>query len=591
MDEGINLTALLTACRTGPVGDEERPKCRRCQSKLLPCTRPTKRTVFRHGSVVNFSKEQKWVNSEVKHFRFHSQGGGSSVVSQESPDQHGASEGWTAASPGASQPPYNVASGAGPSRGSPSIHSPHLSNHSGEHTPEAASFRAQEHAYDERPSPQYGPHIRPRGYREDHYSSVAPAAYPTDEASASYASLYDRYVPSVISSQEDETLQRRFPLEDTREACLFRYFIEEIAHWFDLCDEDRHFQLVVPRQAHHHPHLLNAIFAVAARHLSRLPQYRTPTGISYHGQLIPNLSEHDAVEYMLKCIPALRHFHEIDDDDYRDSIIATAVILRQLEEIDEDEDDVTGSHQGDTHLHSSKVNFLPIINSVLRSSASQTLFGRRSLIQASYWFALRQEIFHSFTRKQPPQLFPSMELWHSASKANRAVFHTIQCAKWRWEDGSEREWTRLMDQQQYLERETLANFRPIFRREADKAKGEIFPTIWYQSTLEMTSIQQSIMAKSVLVAESPLLKRPTASRADWRKAENDVRLLLLDLCGIALCHPATPPALLNAAIGIQLYGDFFTDRYERQALRGVVEKYRDARAWPVQKLLKMFNDG
>jgi uncharacterized protein YbgA (DUF1722 family) len=85
-------------------------------------------------------------------------------------------------------------------------------------------------------------------------------------------------------------------------------------------------------------------------------------------------------------------------------------------------------------------------------------------------------------------------------------------------------------------------------------------------------------------------RRPTASRADWRKAENDVRILLLDLCAIALCHPASPPALLNAAIGIQLYGDFFTDRYERQALRGVVEKYRDARAWPVQKLLKMFND-
>lgn len=153
---------------------------------------------------------------------------------------------------------------------------------------------------------------------------------------------------------------------------------------------------------------------------------------------------------MLKCIPALRHFHEIDDDDYRDSIIATAVILRQLEEIDEEEDDAPvnagGSHQDDgTHLHSSKVNFLPIINSVLRSSASQTLFGRRSLIEAAYWMALRQDIYFSFTRKQPPQLFPSMELWHSASKANRAVFHTIQCAKWRWEDGSEREWSKLYE--------------------------------------------------------------------------------------------------------------------------------------------------
>ncbi|KAL6803629.1 hypothetical protein J3E68DRAFT_391076 [Trichoderma sp. SZMC 28012] len=47
--------------------DEERPKCRRCQLKLLPCTRPTKKTVFRHGSAASFSKEQKWVNSEVKH--------------------------------------------------------------------------------------------------------------------------------------------------------------------------------------------------------------------------------------------------------------------------------------------------------------------------------------------------------------------------------------------------------------------------------------------------------------------------------------------------------------------------------------------
>ncbi|KAH6605537.1 hypothetical protein Trco_004690 [Trichoderma cornu-damae] len=545
-------------------GDEERPRCRRCQLKVLPCTRPTKKTVFRHGSAASFSKEQKWVNSE---------------------------------------PPYHVTSSADPSVDSPSNLSPHPSHRSEEQTPEATPFRTHD-AYGDRPSPQYrsaslGPHIQPRGQGDaDHYSSTAgsSAAYSTDDGSASYASLYDRYVPSVISSQEDETFRRRFPLEDNREACLFRYFVEEIAHWFDLCDEDRHFQIAVPRRAHHHPHLLNAIFAVAARHLSRLPQYRTPAGILYHGQLIPKLSEHDAVEYMLKCIPALRHFHDVDDDDYRDSIIATAVILRQLEEIDEEEDDAptndNGNSPGDDARFASgkQVNFLPIVNAVLRSSASQALFGRRSLIQAAYWMALRQEIYHSFTRKQPPQLFPSAELWHSASKANKTVMHTVQVAKWRWEDGSEREWMRLMDQQHYLERDILANFQPIFKRTADKAKGEIFPTIWYGSNLEVTSIQQSIMAKSVLVAENPSLKAPSASRANWRKAENDVRLLLLELCGIALCHPASPPALLNAAIGIQLYGDFFTDRYERQALRGVVEKYRDARAWPVQTLLEMFKE-
>ncbi|KAL6874841.1 hypothetical protein J3F83DRAFT_759574 [Trichoderma novae-zelandiae] len=534
--------------------------------------------------------------------RYHSQGG-AAVASQQSPDQHREPEPWTAATPAAaSQSPYPVTS-SGPSGASSSNHSPHLSHQPEEQTSDVTPYRPLD-PLNERPPHQYrstslGPHVRPRGQEDvDHYSSTAhsTATYPTDDGSLSYASLYDRYVPSVISSQEDETSRRRFPLEDPREACLFRYFVEEIAHWFDLCDEDRHFQLAVPRCAHHHPHLLNAIFAVAARHLSRLPQYRTPAGILYHGQLIPNLSEHDAVEYMLKCIPALRNFHEVDDDDYRDSIIATAVILRQLEEIDEEEDDAPANDSGNSQGHSGhfasgkQVNFLPIINAILRSSASQALFGRRSLIQAAYWMALRQEIYHSFTRKHPPQLFPSPDLWHSASKANKTVMHTVQVAKWRWEDGSEREWLRLMDQQEYLEREILVNFRPIFKTTADKAKGEIFPTIWYGSNLEVTSVQQGIMARSVLVAENPFLKAPSASRATWRKAENDVRLLLLELCGIALCHPASPPALLNAAIGIQLYGDFFTDRYERQALRGVVEKYRDARAWPVQKLLEMFRE-
>jgi hypothetical protein len=178
----------------------------------------------------------------VSAVRFHAQGGGS-VVNQESSDQHGASEGWIAATPGAAnQSPYHVTSSAGPSLDSPLSHSPHLSHQSEDQTPEAAPFGPQEHAYDERPSPQYrstslGPHVRPRVQGDvDHYSSEArsTATYPTDDGSASYASLYDRYVPSVISSQDDETFQRRFPLEDTREACLFRYFVEEIAHWVCL---------------------------------------------------------------------------------------------------------------------------------------------------------------------------------------------------------------------------------------------------------------------------------------------------------------------------------------------------------------------
>lgn len=248
---------------------------------------------------------------------------------------------------------------------------------------------------------------------------------------------------------------------------------------FDLCDEDRHFQLVVPVRAQQHPHLLDAIFAVAVRHLSRLPRYKTgPRGaIVYHGQPLPGLDEHAAVEYMLRCIPALRQFDDAHaaDDEYRDSIIATAVILRQLEEIDHDEDASVygggdadgpddnsydyggggGGGEGDGDDEASRhrrrssavagpdrrsVNFLAIIDAVLRSLPSLGVFRQRSLMQAAYWMALRQEIFNSFTRREAPRLMLLPAFWHSASRANKVVMHLVQCAKWHWGDGSKHEW-------------------------------------------------------------------------------------------------------------------------------------------------------
>ncbi|CAM1509614.1 Fc.00g033530.m01.CDS01 [Cosmosporella sp. VM-42] len=384
---------------------------------------------------------------------------------------------------------------------------------------------------------------------------------------------------------------------------------------FDLCDENRHFQLVVPILARQHSHLLHSIFALAARHLTRLPKYQTPKGILYQGQLLPSLTEHDAVEYMLKCIPALREFHDTQDDESVESIIATAVILRQLEEID-DEDDRSGrqSNNGESQEEprsKEQVNFLAIIDAVLRSPPSQTLFGRRSLIQAAYWMGVRQEIYHSITRKQPPQMVLDPEYARGASKANRIVIHTAQVAKWRWADGSEKEWrkhdrssqpdgnssiseaklmdpaVRLQKQGEQLEAEAQ-EFQPFFSRAADRSNGEVFPTLWYTSDLEVTSIQLSIIAKMVLLAENPYLRTQPTSRAQWREIENEVRRLLLELCGICICHPACPPALVHTAFGLELYGDFFTDQYERYALRGVVDRLRDARAWPVKKLSDMF---
>lgn len=63
-----------------------------------------------------------------------------------------------------------------------------------------------------------------------------------------------------------------------------------------------------------------------------------------------------------------------------------------------------------------------------------------------------------------------------------------------------------MDQQSYLEVNVLGATKPLFEKPADKRQGEIFPTIWYPTHIELTSIQQSLMARSVLVSENPYLK-------------------------------------------------------------------------------------
>lgn len=63
-----------------------------------------------------------------------------------------------------------------------------------------------------------------------------------------------------------------------------------------------------------------------------------------------------------------------------------------------------------------------------------------------------------------------------------------------------------MNQQRHLEEIVLTTTKPLFEKPADKRQGESFPTIWYASHIELTSIQQSLMARSVLVSENPYLR-------------------------------------------------------------------------------------
>lgn len=74
-----------------------------------------------------------------------------------------------------------------------------------------------------------------------------------------------------------------------------------------------------------------------------------------------------------------------------------------------------------------------------------------------------------------------------------------------------------------------------------------------------------------------------ASRAMHRKAEAQVKSIVLNLCGIAMSHLRVQPALVNAVIAITLYGEYFTNPEERTALVDIINRTKDIHAWPMRK--------
>lgn len=201
----------------------------------------------------------------------------------------------------------------------------------------------------------------------------------------------------------------------------------------------------MPVWARHYPPLLNAICATSSRHLCRTTKHATTDRIQYEGQLITELTADTPVEYMLACIPALRQFHENQNKELRKLIVATAIVLRQFEEMEEEGDEQCRSYPTQNITEADRqiqVNFLDIINAIIRKSYDEGNFDRDELLGVAYWICLRQEVYSAFTQKRTPQMLLAPMQWDNAATVNKTVMHAAQVAKWLFEDRSMEEWSK-----------------------------------------------------------------------------------------------------------------------------------------------------
>ncbi|RMD42973.1 hypothetical protein DV735_g2162, partial [Chaetothyriales sp. CBS 134920] len=121
----------------------------------------------------------------------------------------------------------------------------------------------------------------------------------------------------------------------TQCACLMRYFIQQLAPWFDVGDPERTFALTVPQRARRCPPLLNAIFTAAARHLAAKPAYKNKNNvIVYQNTELPSLTVNTAIYYHQACIEYLKKLGKDEVSIQDENLLAAAIILRYFEELD-----------------------------------------------------------------------------------------------------------------------------------------------------------------------------------------------------------------------------------------------------------------
>lgn len=104
-----------------------------------------------------------------------------------------------------------------------------------------------------------------------------------------------RSAVQATSSVEHDNLQVPDPINPLSDLCnqavagLLHHYIEHLAAWYDLCEHDRPFELLVPIRALDLPVLFNAIIAFSAQHMSLSDSRYEVISTVYHSACIQGL--------------------------------------------------------------------------------------------------------------------------------------------------------------------------------------------------------------------------------------------------------------------------------------------------------------
>ncbi|KAI8950039.1 hypothetical protein F4801DRAFT_550749 [Xylaria longipes] len=297
----------------------------------------------------------------------------------------------------------------------------------------------------------------PRSPTKHHCNGSDPGGLQTMQPSQQRSGLHVPPHGNVLTSHFYDTAA--LPLKNRTEAILFRHYIQKIAVCLDCCDPHQHFELIVPERASTCHTLLNAILAIAARHLSHTTDFDPLASNRYHDECLKYL------------IPMMNHSSAVADEN----LFAATIILRMLEEMD-------GSLTGQD-------NYSHLLGIHAFVNAGDQYMAPGSLSAASFWVGLRQEIYIAILTQQRVKLNldncivdRSLEPTEDYTWSNRAIILLADILNACFGDCplTTQRWTALNDAAESWTRARPPSFNPFFYREVTGSGS--FPEIWHGSS-------------------------------------------------------------------------------------------------------------
>ncbi|OQE20863.1 hypothetical protein PENFLA_c015G09575 [Penicillium flavigenum] len=346
------------------------------------------------------------------------------------------------------------------------------------------------------------------------------------------------------------------------EEALFEHFVARVSPWIDLLDPTTKFSTFVAHLAIYNAGLMNAILALAYRHLALNPHLSDRN--------VTNKQE-AALQYYYQTLHYVQKAMQYSDYKRSLELLATTLIISAYEMLD------NSTKDWERHLEG-----------VFLIQRSQTIHGESGGLHSAVWWAwLCQDIWAAFREKRKTLTFwvpqkPLSEL-SPHELARRSIYNTAKVISYCADAVTEADIGCRVDEANHLrkmlddwKRHLTIEFSPL---PLGSRHQSYFRPIWIRPPAFAVAIQLFSVSHILLLAHEPSL----GGIEQYLKRQSVIKHRVENICGIAVTLKDNPSSIMSSQ-ALYIAGLFTQEHNTREAILELLESCRERSGWPVRSL-------